>query len=80
MYRRLFRIWYNRFKGRSCWLRPKAHIIDYPLGNPYDILEVLLGPPYGPYKGPLWPYNPQEELYICLQKEYVDILILEADT
>ena len=44
-------------KGRSRRLRPKAHILDDHLGNPYDGLKVLLGPPYGPYKGPLWPYN-----------------------
>ena len=35
-------------KGRSRRLRPEAHILDYPLGNPYDVLKVLLGPPYGP--------------------------------
>ena len=42
-------------KGRSRRLRPKAYILDDPLGNPYDVLKVLLGPPYrpyGPYKGP----------------------------
>jgi len=35
-------------KGSSRQLRPKAHILDDPLGNPYDVLKVLLGPPYGP--------------------------------
>ena len=35
----------NTFKGRSCRLRLKAHILDDPLGNPYDGLKVLLGPP-----------------------------------
>ena len=34
--------WFNRR------LRPKAHILDDPLGNPYDGLKVLLGPPYWP--------------------------------
>ena len=38
----------STFKGRSRRLRPKAHILDDPLGNPYDALKVLLGPPYGP--------------------------------
>ena len=38
----------NYFKGRSCQLKPKAHIIDDPLSNPYDVSKVLLGPPYGP--------------------------------
>ena len=52
-------------KGRSRRLRPKAHILEYPLGNPYDVLKVLLGPPYGPYglgpyKGPLWSYINKE--------------------
>ena len=42
-------------KGRSRWLRPKAHILDDPLGNPYDVLKVLLGPPYGPKPGLLFP-------------------------
>ena len=46
------------YKGRSRRLRPKAHIFDDPLGNPYDGLKVLFGPPYGPYIGPLWPYYP----------------------
>ena len=49
------------FKGKSRRLRPKAHILDDSLGNPYDGLKVLFEPPYGrtpgPYKGPLWPYN-----------------------
>ena len=36
------------FKGRICRLRPKDHIQDDPLGNPYDVLKVLLGPAYGP--------------------------------
>ena len=35
-------------KGRSRQLRPKGHILDDPLGNPDDVLKVLLGPPYGP--------------------------------
>ena len=35
-------------KGRSRRLRPKAHISHDPLGNPYDVLKILLGPPYGP--------------------------------
>ena len=33
-------------KGRSRQLRPKAHILDDPLGNPYDVLKVLLWPPW----------------------------------
>ena len=37
-----------KFKGRSRRLRPRAHILDDPLGNPYDVLKVPLGPPYGP--------------------------------
>ena len=44
-------------KGRRRRLRLKAHILDDPLGNPYDGLKVLFGPPYGPYKDPLWPYK-----------------------
>ena len=44
-------------KGRSHQLRLKAHILDDPLNNPYDSLKVHFGPPYGPYKGPLWPYK-----------------------
>ena len=55
------------FKGRSRWLRPKAHILDDPLGNPYDGLKVLFGPPYGPYKGPLRPYNTPKKVTILLQ-------------
>ena len=56
---------FNLFKGRSRRLRPKAHIENDPLGNPYDVLKVLLGPPYGPYglgpyKGPLWSYINKE--------------------
>ena len=39
---------HNLLKGRSRLLRPKVHILDDPLGNPYDVLKVLLGPPYGP--------------------------------
>ena len=35
-------------KGRSRRLIPKAHILDDPLSNPYDVLKVLLGLPYGP--------------------------------
>ena len=35
-------------KWRSRRLRPKAHILDDPLGNPYDVLKVLLRSPYGP--------------------------------
>ena len=35
-------------EGRSRRLRPKAHILDDPLGNPYGVLKVLLWPPYGP--------------------------------
>ena len=35
-------------KGRIRRLRSKDHILDVPLGNPYDGLKVLLGPPYGP--------------------------------
>ena len=52
------------FKGRSHRLRPKAHILDDPLGNPYGGLKVILVQPYGPkgpYKGPLWPYRTPEE-------------------
>ena len=45
-------MFYNNFKGRrSCQLRPKAHILDDPLGNPYDGLKVL----FGPKEGPVWP-------------------------
>ena len=36
------------FKGRSRRLRPNAQFLDDPMGNPYDILKVILGPPYGP--------------------------------
>ena len=50
---------YQYIKWRSRRLRPKAHILDDPLGNPYDVLKVLVGPLYGPY-GPL-----------ILQKNYV---------
>jgi len=32
-------------EGRSRRLRRKAHILDDPLGNPYDGLKVLFGPP-----------------------------------
>ena len=39
------------FKGRSHQLRPKAHILDDPLGNPNNGLKVLFGPPYGHVKG-----------------------------
>ena len=52
---------------RSRRLIPKAHILNDPLGNPYDGLKVLLGPPYRPYKGPLWPYNTPEKVAILLQ-------------
>ena len=38
----------HTIKVRSRRLRPKAHILDDPLGNPYAVLKVLLGPPYGP--------------------------------
>ena len=45
-------------KGRSRRLRSKAQILEDPLGNPYDVLKVLLWPPYGP-KGPTKvPYGP----------------------
>ena len=53
-------------KGRSHQLRPKAHILDDPLGNPYDGLNVLFEPPYGPYKDSLWPYNTPPEVAIFL--------------
>ena len=39
------------------------------MGNPYDVLKVLLGPPYGPYKGPLWPFIPPEKVAIFLLKK-----------
>ena len=52
------------FKGRSRWLRPKAHILDDPLGNPYDGLKVAFGPPYGPSGSANDPYGP-----IMLQKK-----------
>ena len=39
---------FSIIKERSRRLRPKAHILDDPLGNPYDVLKVPLGPPYGP--------------------------------
>ena len=45
-------------KGRSRQLRPKAHILDDPLGNPYDVLKVLLGPRYGPLCPTKVPYCP----------------------
>ena len=34
----------DKTKDRSRRLRPKAHIFDNPLDNPYDVLKV----PYGP--------------------------------
>ena len=34
----------DKTKDRSWRLRPKAHIFDNPLDNPYDVLKV----PYGP--------------------------------
>ena len=58
------------FKGRSRRLRPKAHILDDPLGNPYDGLKVLFGPPYGPYIGPLWPYYPPPKVAIFLHQKF----------
>ena len=36
------------FTGRSCPLRPKARILDDPMGNPYKFLKVLFGSTYGP--------------------------------
>ena len=39
------------FKGRSRRLRPKAHILDDPLGNPYDILKVLFQEEVGSFFG-----------------------------
>ena len=55
----------RHFKGRSRQLRPIAHILDDSLGNPYDVLKVVLGPPYGPralqYKGPVCPYITPEK-------------------
>ena len=51
-------------KGRSR-RRPKAHILDDPLGNRYDVLKV----PLGSYKGPLWPYITQEKLCTYLTPE-----------
>ena len=43
------------FKGRSRRLKPKAHTLADPLGNPYDVLKVILwpGPPY--INGPMAP-------------------------
>jgi len=38
----------SSLKGRSRRLRPKAHILDDPLGNPNDGLKVVFGAPYGP--------------------------------
>ena len=38
-----------QFKRKSLRLRPKAHILDDPLDNPYDGLKVLFAPPYWPY-------------------------------
>ena len=47
------------FKGRRQVLRPKARILDDPLGNPNDDLKVLFGPLLPPQKlalGPIgWP-------------------------
>ena len=66
----------HHFKGRSRRLRPKAHILDGPLANPYDVLKVLLGPPYGPLQRSLMALsdsrrsllrNP-EEVYFGLQE------------
>ena len=45
-------------EGWSRRLRPKAHILDNPLGNSYDVLKVLLGPPYGPLGPTKVPYDP----------------------
>ena len=60
-------------KGRSRQLRPKAHILDDPLGNPYDILKVPLGPPYGPQGPTKVPYGPmllqKKEPYSSRKKE-----------
>ena len=47
---------FSDFKGRSHWLRPKAHILDDPSGKPSDSLKILFGPPYG-------PYGPKKVLY-----------------
>ena len=38
---------YSIFKRSSRRIRPKAHILDDPLDNPYHVLKVLLGS----YKG-----------------------------
>ena len=59
------------FKGRSRQLRPKAHILDDPLGNPYDVLKVLLATLWllGPYKVPLWPYITPEKRAILIPKK-----------
>ena len=43
------------FKGRSRRLRPKAHILDDPLDNPYDGLMSSQGHPMGPTKVPHGP-------------------------
>ena len=32
---------YPYLKGRSCRLKPNAHILDDSLGNPYDVFKVL---------------------------------------
>ena len=55
-----------QFKGRIHRLRPKAHILDDPLGYPNDGLKVLFGPPYGPCQVPLWPYNVPPKVAIFL--------------
>ena len=33
-------------------IKTRAHILDDPFGNSYDVLKVLLVPPYGPTKVP----------------------------
>ena len=58
-------------KGRSRRLRPKAHILDDPLGNPYDVLSPFMATlwPKGSYKGPLWPYEPPQKVVKFLLKK-----------
>ena len=65
-------ITYGSFKGRSRRLTPKAHILDDPLSNPYDVLKVLLGPPYSPQGPTKVPYGPmllQKKRAIFLPKK-----------
>ena len=45
-----------RPKAHILDVRPKAHILDDPLSYPYAVLNVLLGPSYGPTKVPYGPF------------------------